>query len=322
MNKRLLVAAMLGLTFGLVGCGEKPKTGTIVTTIGMVTDIVRNVVGDLHPVEGLMDASHDPHLYKPTRDDVLLIQSASVVFYNGLMLEGRMTDTFSRAQNKGVLAYPVAQGIEEKFLLEPEGFAGHWDPHVWMDVTAWRRAVPVVADAMASFDPVNADTFKKNAVAYAAKLDGLDAYAMKVIRSIPENQRLLITAHDAFNYFGRRYKIQVEAVQGLSTESQAGIDDINRLVDLIIKRKVPAVFFESTVDKKNVQKLIEGAADKGHTVIIGGELFSDAMGKEGTYEGTYIGMIDHNVTTIARALGGEAPEKVLNGKLHVHSAKK
>ena len=323
---RLGLLALCGLLFGLLpGCGESagspeaPKTlkenYTVVTTCGMVTDIVSQVTGDKAKVIGLMGNNVDPHLYKPTRDDKLTVQNADIIFYSGLMLEGRMVDTFTLAASKGKPAYAVTQQIDEKYLLEPKEFEGHWDPHVWMDVQAWSQAVSAVAEALARHDPPNADYYRNNAKTYRTELEKLHAYASRTLASIPENQRVLITAHDAFNYFGRAYNIEVMGVQGISTDSQAGLDDINSLVDLIVRRKVPAVFFESTVDKKNIQKLLEGAADKGHRVIIGGELFSDAMGEAGTYEGTYIGMIDHNVTTIARALGGEAPPKGMKGRL-------
>jgi manganese/zinc/iron transport system substrate-binding protein len=184
-----------------------------------------------------------------------------------------------------------------------------------MDVQGWIQAVAVVAEALSEFDPAHAAFYKTNAEAYTARLTDLDAYAKRVLASIPENQRVMITAHDAFNYLGRAYDLEVVGIQGISTESEAGLKDINRIVGLLVDRKVPAVFVETSVSDKNVKALIEGAGARGHTVKIGGTLFSDAMGKAGTYEGTYIGMIDHNVTTITRALGGEAPAGGMLGKL-------
>ncbi|MDX1682600.1 MAG: zinc ABC transporter substrate-binding protein, partial [Phycisphaeraceae bacterium] len=244
-------------------------------------------------------------------------READVIFYSGLMLEGRMTDKFMAEANRGKPVHPVTQMIDEQFLLEPEEFEGHWDPHVWMDVSAWSQCVQAVADALGSerFDPEAAQAYQERAKAYRAELEKLHAYAQKVIATIPEEKRVLVTAHDAFNYFGRAYGIEVMGVQGLSTESEAGLDDINRIVDFLVEREIPAVFIETSVSDKNVKALIEGAKARGHTVRIGGELFSDAMGTPGTYEGTYIGMIDHNATVITRALGGQAPEKGLNGKL-------
>jgi manganese/zinc/iron transport system substrate-binding protein len=257
----------------------------------------------------------DPHLYKPTRADVKALLDADMVFYSGLTLEGRMTDTFSRVARSGKPVFPVTEGLDEGYLREPPEFAGHYDPHVWMDVEAWSQCVELVRQALADFDPTNADYYQANAQRYQAELKILDDYAREAIASIPPQQRVLITAHDAFGYFSRAYAIPVRSVQGITTESEAGVDDINKLVDFIVERKLRAIFVESSVSPKNIQAIIEGAAQRGWTVKIGGELFSDAMGRPGTYEGTYIGMIDHNVTTIARALGGQVPERGLNGKL-------
>ncbi len=292
-----------------------PPNYTIVTTCGMVTDIVREVAGDKAKVIGLMGEGVDPHLYKPTRDDVVKILKADVVFYSGLMLEGRMTDTFLKVSRKGTPVFAVTELLDEKFLLEPEEFQGHTDPHVWMDVAGWMEAVKVVVRSLSDLDAANAAYYQKNAERYLTELQKLDSYAKQALASIPTERRVLITAHDAFNYFGRAYGIEVKGIQGISTESEAGVADINKLVDFIVAKKIPAIFVESSVSDKNIKALIEGGKARGHNVRIGGQLFSDAMGKPGTYEGTYIGMIDHNVTTIARALGGQAPERGLNGKL-------
>lgn len=290
----------------------------ITTTCGMVTDIVRQVSGDLATVTGIMGPGVDPHLYKPTADDVKLLIQSDVIFYVGLMLEGRMTDSFIKVARHGKPVYPVTELVDPSHLLEPPEFAGHWDPHLWMDVQAWSKCVDAVAEALGSFDPNHADHYRANANAYMQQLDTVDAYARQVIGSIPEGQRVLITAHDAFNYFGRAYNIEVRGIQGITTESEAGVADINALVDMLAKRKIGAIFTESSVSEKNVTALKEGAARQGQTVRIGGELFSDAMGPADTYEGTYIGMIDHNATTIARALGGDAPPRGLHGKLAEH----
>jgi manganese/zinc/iron transport system substrate-binding protein len=288
---------------------------TVVTTTGMVADIVRAVAGEKASVIGLMGEGVDPHLYKPTRNDVRRLMEADIVFYSGLLLEGRMSDTFTQIARTGKPVYAVTEGIDESFLLQPEGAAGHWDPHVWMDVAAWSECVGFVAEKLAQFDPANAEMYRQNAAAYRAELQELDDYVRRVIASIPEQQRVLVTAHDAFQYFSRAYDIPVRSIQGISTESEAGVNDINQLVDFIAERKIRAIFVETSVSEKNIQAVVEGAAQKGWNVAIGGELFSDAMGKAGTYEGTYVGMIDHNATTIARALGGDAPEKGLSGKL-------
>jgi len=288
----------------------------IVATTGMVADAARAVAGERGEVVQLLGPGVDPHLYKPTRTDIATLTGADIVFYNGLLLEGKMSDALVRVASAGRPVHAVTELLDDEYLLEPEEFQGHHDPHVWMDPVAWMRCVEVVRDKLAQFQPAGAEDFRANAAAYLDQLRGLDAYAREVLSSVPERSRVLITAHDAFNYFGRRYGYEVVGIQGISTESEAGVRDIKNLVDLIASRSVRAVFVETTVSDRNVSALIAGARrDHGITVAIGGSLFSDAMGDPGTYEGTYVGMIDHNVTTIARALGGQAPERGWQGLL-------
>lgn len=287
----------------------------IVTTCGMVTDIVRQVAGERAEVLGLMGEGVDPHLYKPSRRDVTQLTAADVVFYVGLTLEGRMGDNFTSLASNGKPVYAITEEIDREFLREPPEFAGHYDPHVWMDVQAWSECVRFVAKALGEYDTQNADVYLTNAESYREELRKLDEYARRSISTIPQERRVLVTAHDAFGYFGRAYDIDVYAIQGLSTESEASVQDVNELVQFVVERQIPAIFVESSVSEKNVRAIIEGAAQRGWDLRIGGELFSDAMGPPGTYEGTYLGMIDHNVTVITRALGGEAPERGLNGKL-------
>lgn len=287
----------------------------IVATVGMVADVVRQVAGERAEVIGLIGEGVDPHLYKPTRNDIAALQSADLIFYSGLMLEGKMTDALIRVARSGKPVYALTERIDEKLLLEPPQMQGHWDPHVWMDVSAWRQAVDAAADALAEYDPSGAEHYRASAARYGAELDALHEYVKKVIATIPESQRVLIAAHDAFNYFGRAYGIRVYGIQGISTESEAGLEDINRLVRFIVENDIRAVFVESSVSEKNVRALLEGARARGKEVKIGGTLYSDAMGPPGTYEGTYIGMIDHNATVISRNLGGEAPPRGLHGRL-------
>lgn len=296
---------------------EKTNSGKlkIVTTCGMVTDIVKQIVGDKADVEGLMNSSVDPHLHVPNREDSKKLLEADVVFYSGLMLEGRMVDTFMNISRKGKLVFPVTEALDKDSLREPPEFEGHWDPHVWMNVDMWRLASEYVAKKMGEVDVRNADFYLQNSLRYSEELKKLDEYALKSISSIAEPQRILITAHDAFGYFGEAYGLEVRGVQGFSTESAAGVDDINKLVDYIVENKIKAIFVESSVSPSNIKALIEGAGSKGWEVKVGGTLFSDAMGTSGTYEGTYIGMIDHNVTVITHSLGGTAPKGGLNGKL-------
>ena len=302
-------------TSGTAATPPQPSVRKIVTTTGMVTDIVRRVVGSHGTVSGLIEAGGDPHLFKPTRGDVKQLYDADVVFYSGLKLEGRMSETFEQLARTGKPVFVVTEKIDAASLRTPPEFEGHHDPHVWMDVSLWSQCVEQVAESLAKLDPPHADEYHQNATAYREELTKLDEYVKKSIASIPKPQRVLVTAHDAFGYFSQAYGIEVQSVQGVSTESEAGVLDVNRLVDFLVERKLPAIFVESSVNAKNIQPIIEGAASRGVTVRVGGELFSDAMGNEGTYTGTYIGMIDHNATLITRALGGDAPEKGLNGKL-------
>ena len=283
-------------------------------TVGMVADIVRQIGGEHVTVTQICGPGVDPHLYKATRDDVQELSSADIIFYSGLMLEGKLSDTLIKmARKRPVVA--VTEVIDESILLEPEEMEGHYDPHVWMDVSAWSKCVEAVTGALSEFDPSHADQYQQNAKSLLEKLNALHEYGLKAIGSIPKSSRVLVTSHDAFNYLGRAYGLDVQGVQGISTESEAGLQRVNELVDMLVTKDVRAVFIESSVPRKSIDALVEGARAKGHEVVIGGELFSDAMGEDGTYEGTYIGMLDHNITTVTRALGGEAPEKGLHGKL-------
>jgi manganese/zinc/iron transport system substrate-binding protein len=283
------------------------------STVGMVADIVREVGGDRVQVKNIIGAGVDPHVYNPTRSDVATLLTSDIIFYAGLLLEGQMSDMLVKVSRKRPV-YAVTELLQSDYLIHDQA-TNHEDPHVWMDVRGWMKAVDVVADALIAFDPPNTDYYQANAAQLGQLLGRLDDYARQTIASIPAAQRVLVTAHDAFNYMSRAYGIEVVGIQGLSTESEAGIKDINRIVDLLVKRQIPAVFVESSVSDKNVKALIEGAAARGHRVRIGGELFSDAMGPPGTYEGTYVGMIDHNITVIARALNGNAPKKGMQNKL-------
>jgi len=289
----------------------------VLCTVGMITDVVRNIAGEYAQVEGIIGEGVDPHLYNPTRSDVLKLSAADVVFYNGLLLEGKMTTVLMRVASSGKPVKAVTEAILQNtdYLLQKSDDSEQTDPHVWMDVRGWMEAVPVVAETLSIFDPAHAHIYAANANAYTKQLEALDAYAQEAIGSIPESKRVLVTAHDAFNYLGRATGLTVRGIQGVSTESEAGVRDLEGLVNFIVEQQIPAVFVETSVADKNIRALVEGANARGHTVRIGGALFSDAMGQAGTYEGTYIGMIDSNITTITRALGGEAPEKGMQGKL-------
>ncbi|HUE72252.1 MAG TPA: zinc ABC transporter substrate-binding protein [Pirellulaceae bacterium] len=271
----------------------------IVCTTGMVADLARNVGGEHVKVTALMKAGVDPHLYQASPGDVGLLTGADMVFYSGLHLEGRMTDLLENlADRKPAVA--VTTAIPEDKILHDEN--GAHDPHLWFDVSLWSQAADAVRDALVAFDPPNADDYRTNCEAYQERLAKLHEETSAAIATIPKEQRVMITAHDAFQYFGRAYQIEVRGIQGISTDSEAGVKQINDLVSFLVERKIKAVFVETSVSDQNVRSLLEGCAARGHTVVIGGELFSDAMGAEGTAEGTYEGMIRHNVDTIVKAL--------------------
>jgi manganese/zinc/iron transport system substrate-binding protein len=287
-------------------CGKKTETATngrwkIVTTTGMIQDAVKEVAGTRADVIALMGPGVDPHLYKATQGDLEKLTSADVVFYNGLHLEGKMGDVLEKlGRTKPVVA--VSESIPDSLLRAVPGFGGTHDPHIWFDVQLWQHAVKAVAEAMKKHDPTNAAEYDANAARYLAQLDSLHIRVSESIATIPQPQRVLITAHDAFGYFGDAYQIEVRGLQGISTVSEFGLKDVTDLVNFIIERKIKAIFVETSVSQKSINAVVEGCQQKGWNVIIGGNLYSDAMGAEGTPEGTYIGMVEANVKTIVNAL--------------------
>lgn len=293
------------------------KAYRIVVTTGMIGDVVSAIVGDRGKVDVLIGSGVDPHLFKPTRSEIARLSQADIVFYNGLFLEGRMVDALKRIERAGRPVIAVTETLPKKLLLDPAEFSGHHDPHVWMDPVMWKEAAKVVCSEMSSFDSASDKYYQTGLKTYLKKLDALDAYVKKISSSISPDKRILITAHDAFGYFGRRYGFQVYGIQGISTVSEAGVNDLQRLVDVIVKKQVKSIFVETTVAKRNIRALIEGAEARGHLVKIGGTLFSDAMGANGTYQGTYIGMIDHNASTIVSSLGGNVPKRGMSGLLEL-----
>lgn len=273
----------------------------VVTTIGMITDITARIGSERISVQGLMGEGIDPHLYKASPNDVRLLTDADLILYSGLNLEGKMADLFVRlARKKPTIA--VSEYIDEKLLREPPEFAGHYDPHIWFDVSLWMKAAERIRDALQELDPEGRALFQSNTTALLSELAELHEWCRAQIQSIPAGVRVLVTAHDAFGYFGRAYGIEVKGIQGISTESEASLNDINSLVDLIVGRGIPAVFVESSVPRKTIEALVEGARARKLDLQIGGELYSDALGKAGTAEGSYIGMVQHNVRTIVKAL--------------------
>lgn len=287
---------------------------TVVTTTGMIADAARQVGGDLVDVTALMGPGIDPHAYRQTRSDIAALTRADLVLWHGLYLEAQMEEFFADlSRSRTVVA--VAEALPQDRLRGHDDYEGRFDPHVWMDPDLWTLVVREVQRALTDARPAAAATFAANADAHVAEIARLAAYSAASLEQVPQAARVLLTAHDAFGYFGQAYGFEVLGIQGISTESEAGLNRIAELVDLLVERDVKAVFVESSVSDRNIRALIEGAAAKGHEVTIGGELFSDAMGPDGTYEATWIGMIDHNVTTIAGALGAEVPPRGMDGRL-------
>ncbi|MBX2854800.1 MAG: zinc ABC transporter substrate-binding protein [Rhodobacteraceae bacterium] len=286
----------------------------LVATTGMIADAARKIGGDHVRVTALMGPGVDPHAYRQTRSDIVAMAKADLVLWHGLYLEAQMEDFFVQLARK-TRVVAVAEALPKGVLIGHDDYADKFDPHVWMDPRLWSNAVLAVRDALTEARPEQASDFATAAEEHLAELRELAAYADDVLATVPPESRVLLTAHDAFNYFGRAYGFEVLGVQGISTESEAGLNRISALVETLVTRKIGAVFVESSVSDRNLRALIEGAAAQGWTVKIGGELYSDAMGPPGTYEGAYLGMIDHNVTTIARALGGAAPEAGRLGRL-------
>lgn len=299
-------AAILTLTAGSAGPAAADEPVDAVTTVGMLADVVATVGGDCADVTAIMGPGIDPHLYQASAGDVRTFQRADIIFYSGLHLEGQLGDVLGRfAQMKPTVA--VAEtSIDPDELIRVAVFHGG-DPHVWMDVSLWARTIPTVAAALSELRPDCAANFEANAAAYGEVLAAFHPWVAAAIATIPEQQRILVTAHDAFNYYGRAYGIEVAGIQGISTESEAGVADIRHMADIVAERQVPALFVESTINPRTIQAVIDAVRERGHEVTIGGQLYSDAMGETGTADGTYIGMIYANTTTITEALGGTPP---------------
>lgn len=310
-SRRLFMALAAGVIAAPVYAAEKLS---VVATTGMIADAARQIGGEHVDVRGLMGPGVDPHAYRQTRTDIVAMTRADLVLWHGLFLEAQMEDFFhDLGKKRNVVA--VAEGLDKSLLRGHDDYADKYDPHVWMNPGLWSGVVEEVRDALIETQPENAEVFTANAAVHLADLERLVTYAQDAMATVPESARVLVTAHDAFGYFGEAYGMDVLGVQGISTQSEAGLNRVGELVDLLVERKISAVFVESSVSDRSMRALIEGAAAKGHKVSVGGELFSDAMGHDGTYEGTYLGMLDHNVTVIAGALGGEVPGRGMDGKL-------
>ncbi|TAE16169.1 MAG: manganese transporter [Bacteroidetes bacterium] len=298
---KLILLALLIL--GSVQCQPKDEKNTkhtlrITVTTGMIADMVREIAQDRAEVKALMGAGTDPHLYKATPQDLVHLREADVIFYNGLHLEGKLSEVLEKV-GKNKPAFAVADGLPTDKVMQ-EGEAK--DPHIWFDVMLWQKATAYVGKKLGEIDAPNASFYQKNAEAYSQKLEALHAEVKAKIGSIPANQRVLVTAHDAFGYFGKAYSVEVRGLQGISTMSEYGLKDISNLTNFLAERKIKAIFVESSVPAKSIEAVVKGCKQKGHQIVIGGTLFSDAMGAENTPEGNYIGMVRANVNTIVNAL--------------------
>jgi len=303
-GKRTL-AALAGMLV-VSGCAppEPPAEEgrlNVVATIGMIRDVAENVGGEHVRVVGLMGPGVDPHLYKASEGDVRRLFRADVIFYGGLHLEARMGEVLEEMGSR-TRVRAVSEVVPDSLRLSPPEFQGAYDPHVWFDVRLWSLTVDVIARTLAEADPANARDYAANAERYRAELAELDRYVRAQAARVPAEQRVLITAHDAFNYFGRAYGFRVRGLQGISTAAEAGTADVQALAEFIAERRIPALFVESSIPRRTIEAVQEAVAARGFGVRIGGSLFSDAMGNRGTEEGTYIGMVRHNIDTIVGAL--------------------
>ncbi len=315
-ERRSFLIALAALAVARPAFAAAPLS--VVTTTAMIADAVRQVGGDHVAVRALMGPGIDPHAYRQTRTDLALLYRADAIFWNGLYLEAQMEDLLvDLGRRKPVFA--LGDEFPAGKLRAHEDYADRFDPHIWMVPELWAEAVRVVTKHLIALRPEAEGAFQENAARHLEEIARLQSYARDSLSQIPEESRVLISAHDAFGYFGQAFGFDVMGVQGLSTQSEAGLNRIAELVDVIVERDIRAVFVESSVSDRNMRALIEGAAARGHQLVIGGELFSDAMGAPGTYEATYIGMLDHNITVIAQALGAQVPSRGLNDRLSVGS---
>ena len=305
----IIFLSMLSLVL-MLACtrkGEQTKKDlsgreiNVVTTIGMIADVVENVGGERVQVKGLMGPGIDPHLYKAGEGDVSRMSNADIIFYNGLHLEGKMTEVFEQMQ-KQIKTVAVSDSIDRFLLISPTEFEGAPNPHLWFDVTLWMDVVVKIRDALSEIDPTSLNVYWDNAQNYLQKLAELQKYVKSQVEKLPIENRILITAHDAFNYFGRAYDFDVRGLQGISTAAEAGTADVQALAEFIKENKIPAIFVETSVPPRYIEALQAAVKARGYDVKIGGHLFSDAMGDSGTEEGTYIGMVRKNIDTIVNSL--------------------
>lgn len=274
----------------------------VVATTSLIADLVDTIGGDLVEVEGLMGPGVDPHLYQASEGDVSAMTRADLIFYNGLHLEGKMVDIFEQMHGRGANVHAVTSGVEEAELISSEQFTGSLDPHIWFDPVLWKRAAMLVGDTLAESDSLHADRYRTAAAAFGTELDSLFAWAVEEMARIPEGNRVLITSHDAFGYFGRAFELDVRGLQGISTALEAGTADVRDLADFVASQRIPAMFVESSISPRGIQAVREAVQSRGFDVRIGGTLYGDALGSPETPEARYVGMLRSNVATIVAGL--------------------
>lgn len=298
---------MLVLLMIMTGCKDgtkKEENGKlkVVTTTSLLTDLLQQIGGGAIQVEGLMGSGVDPHLYKASEGDVNKLYTADIVFYSGLHLEGKLVDIFEKMERQHKKTVALAEILDKDDLLSSEYFASNYDPHIWFNIQFWKKIAQYATEKLQEADPKNAELFAANNKQYLQKLDALEKEIRETIETLPPEKRILVTAHDAFSYFGKAYGFQVLGLQGISTATEAGVQDVQRLSEFIIRNKVKSIFIETSVPRRTIEALQASVASKGHEISIGGSLYSDALGTKGTVDGTYIGMFRHNVNTIVGAL--------------------
>lgn len=301
LTKYTLFISLIILSFSCVPQEKDEGQTYIVCTTGMIKDAVENIVGDKVKVDALMGPGVDPHLYKATQGDLKKLQQADIIVYNGLFLEGKMGDVLQKLDHKKMVI-AMAELLPKKAFINNTEFQGAFDPHIWFDVNLWKDAVQLLKEELIKTDSINKTLYTKNADKYSLQLDSLHKEVKNQISLIPKSKRVLVTAHDAFAYFGRAYGVDVRGLQGISTLSEFGLRDVSNLVDFIVENEIPAIYTETSVSEKAIKAVLEGCRSKGHNVVIGGSLYSDAMGELGTFEGTYIGMVHSNVKKIVSGL--------------------
>ncbi len=302
MKKNILILFVLTLVFSCKNDKQTNGKLNVVTTTSMITDLVTNIGGDNINIQGLMGSGVDPHLYKASEGDVSKLANADLIFYNGLHLEGKLVEVFEKMGSQNINTIAIAEIIDKNTLIGSDYFQSNYDPHIWFDVSYWKQTTEYVVEKLSEAIPEQKATFKANGASYLEKLNALETKLKSTIETLQKEKRILVTAHDAFNYFGKAFGFEVVGLQGLSTATEAGVQDVQKLAAFIIEKDVKAVFVESSVPKRTIEALKAAVNSKGHNVQIGGTLFSDALGNAGTIEGTYIGMFEYNVNTIVNAL--------------------